>query len=166
MNRPLPKLKMTTGQRWLELLIILLSAALIMGTAWSYNGLPDSIPLHFGISGVADRWGDKSEIWLLPAICIAVGLLLRWLNSRPNIYNYSVPVSPANAQQLYESGARLIRLVRLWVVIIFCVGQASVIDAAFRQGNTPVIWLIWVAVGGLFSSTIWGVYRIHVSATK
>lgn len=166
MSRPLPELEMTNGQRWLEMLIVLLSAALVVGTAWSYSGLPDRIPLHFGASGKADRWGDKFEIWLLPAICIGVGLLLRWLNSRPDMYNYSVPVTPENARQIYQTGARFIRLVRLWVVIIFCLAQASIIDAAFRQGSTPVIWFIWAAIAGLLGTTVWGVYRFHVSAPK
>ena len=43
--------------------------ALITYTVLSaYPALPDRIPVHFGLSGVPDRWGSKSELFLFVGI--------------------------------------------------------------------------------------------------
>jgi uncharacterized membrane protein len=34
----------------------------------AYPALPDRIPVHFGMSGTPDRWGSKSELFIIVAI--------------------------------------------------------------------------------------------------
>jgi len=50
----------------------LLNAALLAVTTFTvaskYPGLPARIPVHFGISGAPDRWGTKSEIFILVGV--------------------------------------------------------------------------------------------------
>jgi len=41
----------------------------------AYPALPDRIPVHFGISGVADRWGSKSELFIFVAISWGLTIL-------------------------------------------------------------------------------------------
>lgn len=166
MKRLPPEIEVSNRQLLLEVIIVVLSAVLMVGTAWAYSSLPERIPMHFGASGLADRWGSKGEVWVLPAVYMLLAITLRWLNGHPHWYNYSVPVTEANARQIYRMGACFMRAIRLWVAVIFCLAQASIIDAAFRQGSTPVIWLIWAAIAGLLVTTVWGVYRFHVSAPK
>lgn len=36
--------------------------------ATNYGSLPDRIPTHFGIQGVPDGWGGKSQIYVSPAV--------------------------------------------------------------------------------------------------
>jgi hypothetical protein len=38
--------------------------------------LPDTVPVHFDISGAPDRWGSKFELLLLPVILIASAFVL------------------------------------------------------------------------------------------
>ena len=33
--------------------------------------LPDTVPVHFDISGMPDRWGSKFELLILPIVLIA-----------------------------------------------------------------------------------------------
>ena len=58
--------------------------ALILWLVPAYDSLPDLMPLHFDAQGNPDRIGERSEIWILPAIGgivylvnISSGLLLR-----------------------------------------------------------------------------------------
>jgi len=48
-----------------------------------YTNLPESVPMHFGLDGKPDRYGNKTEmIWmllLLSAISIAVYFLIKYL---------------------------------------------------------------------------------------
>jgi uncharacterized membrane protein len=51
--------------------------ALITYTVLSrYSSLPDRIPVHFGISGAPDRWGSKSELFILVALVWGLTVLL------------------------------------------------------------------------------------------
>ena len=42
-----------------------------------YPGLPDVIPVHFGLDGTPNRWGSKVELFLI----VAVALLFPVLNA-------------------------------------------------------------------------------------
>lgn len=46
----------------IELLPLFLLFLIFYLTSANYPGLPDQIPTHFNIQGMADSWGDKSEI--------------------------------------------------------------------------------------------------------
>lgn len=39
-----------------------------------YTGLPDSVPVHFNADGEADKFGQKSSLWLHTSILSVVGL--------------------------------------------------------------------------------------------
>jgi uncharacterized membrane protein len=41
-----------------------------------YSALPDRVPVHFGISGSPDRWGSKSELFILVALVWGLTVLL------------------------------------------------------------------------------------------
>ena len=56
---------------------LLLNLTLFAYIGWRYRALPESLPLHFDLLGQPDRFGVRSEIFMLPAI----GLLLLVLNS-------------------------------------------------------------------------------------
>lgn len=48
-------------------------------TASRYRELPDRIPLHFGITGIADSYGPRPFIWLvvgMQLLCAAVYTVL------------------------------------------------------------------------------------------
>lgn len=43
-----------------------------------YSRLPDRVPIHFNVEGLADRWAPRAEgAFLLPGICLLTWLLLR-----------------------------------------------------------------------------------------
>jgi hypothetical protein len=72
----------------------LLLGLLLIGSAWAYPRLPERIPVHFGVSGEADRWEERSVAswYLLPGLALAlVGLnygLARVLPRRPHLFNF------------------------------------------------------------------------------
>lgn len=76
----------------------LLNAALLAVTTYTvvskYPALPDRIPVHFGITGAPDRWGAKSEIfilvgvmWGLTIIFYALSLAMPRLARNPQYLN-------------------------------------------------------------------------------
>lgn len=71
-----------------------------------YGDLPDEVPIHFNLSGEADRWGPKGFIFVAPTImAVIIGVL------------YAVALfntdTTSNGKTLTESGHRtVIRLMR------------------------------------------------------
>lgn len=79
--------------RWLHLLNGLLLSALVGGSLFVYQELPERVPLHFGADGTPDRWADSTLLsWMtLPmiglataALMIGIGIMLprnpKWIN--------------------------------------------------------------------------------------
>lgn len=56
-----------------------LAAAIVfltfLQTASAYPTLPDRVPVHLDASGLADGFGPKFMIWLIPAIQVGTGIL-------------------------------------------------------------------------------------------
>jgi hypothetical protein len=50
-------------------------AATALFTAQYYRGLPDRVPIHFGISGQADGYGPRQLIWLLVAFQLVFAIV-------------------------------------------------------------------------------------------
>ena len=56
--------------KWILCVITVISTILMLFV------LPDTVPVHFDINGMADRWGSKFELLLLPIVLIACAFLL------------------------------------------------------------------------------------------
>ena len=63
-----------------ELVMLLVIAAMFAAAAAVWTAAPSAIPVHWNVSGEADRYGGKFEgLLLLPLMALAVYLLLRYL---------------------------------------------------------------------------------------
>lgn len=51
-------------------LMWIITAVSVIATAAAVSFLPDTIPMHFDITGAVDRYGSKYEIFIFPAINI------------------------------------------------------------------------------------------------
>jgi uncharacterized membrane protein len=59
--------------------VLLIAAAIILFgtaaiTASRYGDLPETIPIHFGLDGTANRYGPRSTVWLLVGMQAALAL--------------------------------------------------------------------------------------------
>lgn len=52
----------------------------LVGSAIAYTGLPERVPVHWNLSGEADRYGSRLELlFITPAMMIGVWAMLRFL---------------------------------------------------------------------------------------
>jgi uncharacterized membrane protein len=77
-------------RRWLPAALI---AGSVLFSLAVYSRLPDQVPVHWGFSGDADRYGTRIEgTFLMPAVMIALLAVMRWFPSRdpraPNIAKF------------------------------------------------------------------------------
>ncbi len=70
---------MVKTTRWTELPQLLLIALMFVASALVWPYAEDRIPTHWNASGEVDRYGDKIELFVLPAITAGLYLLLRYI---------------------------------------------------------------------------------------
>ena len=68
--------------RWTFVLVITIIPWIYLLSIW--NSLPGSIPVHFGINGTPDKYGPKDQIFIWPAVCSVLSILVYLLLT--NIY--------------------------------------------------------------------------------
>src|SRR5687768_1268032 len=71
-ERPKLALPRTPLERVLQVLAAGSVAALLIFMVSVWSRLPQTVPIHFGIDGTPDAWGDRSTLLLLPAIVVAL----------------------------------------------------------------------------------------------
>ena len=115
-QRPVISLGLSPVLVAVELLgaIAILLAVLLIVQFWAV--LPDRIPIHFGYRGLADAWGDKVTIWIVPAVAAIIFAVLTAVSRYPHTFNYPVPINSENARRQYLLGRGLL----VWLKAEIC----------------------------------------------
>ena len=120
-----------------------------------YAGLPDTIPIHFNAKGVADGFGNKGMIWLLPSLTLIMvpGMLLlrRW----PWISNVPLEITEENAVYQYGLIVKLLGFLAAVVSLTFTVIVYDTIEIAHGGSSLLGAWFIPALVIPIFGSMIW-----------
>jgi len=85
----------------------------------NYFDLPEIIPIHFNGAGKADRFGNKTHIFVLPIISTLLFIGLTILNKRPHVFNYPSQITKENAVHQYTYATRMMRVLKLVIVLLF-----------------------------------------------
>ena len=126
--------------RALLLVTAAIAALLLALSAATYAGLPDVIPVHFGVNGV-DRWAPKTFwSWFgLPILAIGLAavnyLVGALLATRPHLMNF-----PRKQRLLALPVDRQQRVMRWWWVLMQTIGLVEVLIMSVAQYG------IWRAV--------------------
>ena len=97
--------------------IAILVSILLIVQFWEV--LPDRIPIHFGFSGLADAWGDKVTIWILPAVATVIFGVLTAVSRYPHTFKYPVRITQENARRQYLVGRSLLVWLKAEVCWLF-----------------------------------------------
>ncbi|HEX2682749.1 MAG TPA: SdpI family protein [Ferruginibacter sp.] len=103
--------------------LILLIPSIYLAIVW--NSLPASVPLHYDLEGNIDRYGDKSELFIMVLILTGLNLLIYLL--LPNIYRIDPKKYAA------ENRDRLYRI--SYAVVVFLTGVLCMIIYTTLHGN-------------------------------
>lgn len=87
--------------------------------AYHYSNLPDLIPTHYGIIGIADDFGANWTIWLLPIISLVLTLSLYYLSKYPHKFNYPYKITEENKTGHYKNAQRLVLGLNLTQLFVF-----------------------------------------------
>lgn len=80
---------------WVLEAVALAAFVAIIGTiAVSWNSLPPQVPIHFGASGEADRFGDKSGLLVIPLVATFLYGLLTAVSGNTRLVNIPLALDP------------------------------------------------------------------------
>ncbi len=117
-NRPRIKIKPTKVDKIIDIISLSVVVAIWAVVSFYYAKLPEIIPIHFNANGIADGYGSKNHILLLPIIATVFFVGLYLLNRVPHIHNYTIKITPENAPEEYTKSTKLIRYVNLILVML------------------------------------------------
>jgi len=142
MNRPRPHLKPTSFDLLLEGLSLLGLLALVALPLLYWGQLPDAIPTHFDASGRPDSYGRKGSLLALPAIAIALYVVLTAMQRVPHTFNYPIEVNADNAKRLYRHSVRMLRLLKMTILLGFTFILHRVILVVLGQAQGLGAWFV------------------------
>lgn len=113
--------------------IAILVSILLIVQFWAV--LPDRIPIHFGLGGLADGWGDKATIWMMPAVAAIIFGVLTAVSRYPHTFNYPVRITAENARRQYLLARSLVAWLKAEICWLFAFVVRQQILVAL--GNAP-----------------------------
>ena len=122
---------------------------------YAFFKLPLTIPIHFGASGKPDGYGNKAILFILPVIGTLIYFGLTWLNQYPQVYNYPIKITEANAQQQYTRATRMMRFLKVAILFIFALIILFTYLTATGFTNGLGSWFLPFSIAIFFAPTIY-----------
>lgn len=143
----------------LDVLETIVSLCCLVGVVvylvFAWQTIPDQIPGHYNAAGEIDRWGDKSELILLPIVSWLMYGLMTLIERFPQIWNTGVRITDENRTEVYRLLKNLIAVVKMVVLLLF--GSLTVISSL--GWNLP-LWFVLGFLALLFGFIAYFVVRL------
>lgn len=120
-----------------------------------WSRLPNSIPIHFDASGVADGWGPKGMIWLLPAISVVMIPSMLIFRRFPWLLNTPVKITEENAEYQYGLFVRLLNVLACVVSLLFLALLNDTISIAGGGESLLGSWFMPIFIVPIVVTLLW-----------
>lgn len=112
------------------------------GIAWitlHWSTLPDTVPIHFGVSGQPDGWAPKPAILIMPAAAtfLYITMTIGQYFGKPNV---PWQITPENRERIYTITRELIWWLKLQITWVFAYIQYTQVEVALghKAGLGPM----------------------------
>ncbi len=164
-KRPVIELPWTTSEKILEFIGILALCTSFFLLARYWSVLPEKIPTHFNFAGKPDGWGGKESLFILPVLGTFMYIIMKLLSKYPQIYNYPVEITEANAAFQYLLGRKVINWLRTLVVILFGYLEWNSINVALGNSAGLGSWFIFAVLTLTFIPPILYIMKARANKT-
>jgi len=133
---------------------ILIAIINLVFAAYSFAKLPATIPIHFGIDGKPNGWGEKYTIFFIPFINLALVGFMASVRKHPLSYlNLPIKLSNNNLEERVKLGKQLLDLISVAISTLFFFVELHIVISSQNpissDGLFFVIFSIVVAILGL-----------------
>lgn len=161
-NHPRLKLSYSPKEKILELLSAVLLLAQFVYIAYVWKSLPETIPIHFGLSGEPDGWGPRGMLLILPAVGVVLSLGMSLVARVPHTHNYLiVKVTEENAERLYRQGRSILFVVKFLLVLIFGYIVYQSVQTAWGVAKGLSVWVIPTIIAAILIYTFGSLYAMY-----
>lgn len=128
---------------------------------FAYTDVPDTIPTHFNFKGEVDGIGQKSTIWVIPILNLALywGMTLLLKKIKPHQMNYPVRVTEKNAAQLYAMSIQMLALLSIGIALTFFSISIETIGIAKKWFNSGLAFTMGM-IGVLTILPFYFIYKM------
>ena len=106
-----------------DIAINMLCLIMIIGTAIylivNWTNIPENVPMHHNFSGEVDRFGNKSEMIILPILTVIMFSFMSVVEHFPQLWNTGIKVTDKNKEYVYRILKNMITTLKLIVVCVF-----------------------------------------------
>ncbi len=146
-NRPIIDIPKEPVDLFIDLASFTILILILGYTFFMYPELPETIPTHFNGKGVADGFGNKATLWLLPSIALVLFIGLFLLNRYPHLHNYMVNITEENAFKNYKFSTKALRIVNFLCALLFGFIQYKMIEGAQEKTAELGSWFLPIIIG-------------------
>ena len=127
------KLKHTIGEKIIIAITLMLSVGNFVYLFMNWSNIPDVVPTHFGVSGMANDFGSKNSLLLSPimATLLSVGMIV--LSYFPKAFNIPVTLNRENIKREYKLGRDLLLVIALEISAFFLYVEVQNIRIALER---------------------------------
>jgi hypothetical protein len=150
-NRPKIKVKLQRADYFIEALGWIVLVCLWTFTLLAYFESKGTEPLQLRETGHAHHPGTGASLFILPCTGTLIFLGMGVLNRYPHLFNYPVAITVKNAVGQYALAVRLIRVLKLLTVSIFCYTAVQKYLNIIRNVLKPDWWIV-IAIVIAFAS--------------
>ena len=146
---------------------LLEAAALGIVLFWVYylpmhwEVLPERVPSGFGGGGLPRGWASKSFLWLLPAVSLALYLIMTVASRYPHMRNFTVQVTEANARRLYAIARQLLILMKLESVGMMGYVEWKMIQTGRGEVTGLDPQVMWTLIAAMLGTALFGVIAMR-----
>ena len=127
-----------------------------------FLNLPETIPTHFNIKGIADGYGNKNDIWMLPLLNLItyLGLTLLITKVKPHHYNYPIKVTEENAPIVYGLSLKMLVWLNFGIAILFTLLSLHTLLLAKEITTIDLGWLLLVFITSITFGPLFFIYKM------
>lgn len=148
----------------LEILAIFGLLALLGLATYYYKLLPTHASSDYGFKNQLLGLGSRNALWMLAALGLALFIFMTLVNRRPEKFNYLVEITPENASNQYTLVIRVIRMLKVFVMLLFAFLIWRNIGILLGKNQGQTIWLLPVVMTITLSATFF--YILKSTAQK
>lgn len=149
------KISRSKGDLVLNVLCLGLLVGIVLFLLVNWEQFPEKVPMHHDLAGRVDRWGDKSEMLILPGIAWGMFIWMSLIEQFPKIWNTGVKVTEENKIQVYRTLKNMIITMKFILVCMF-----SYLTVETAMGLKLSAWFLPVAVVLVFGNMIFWIRKL------
>jgi len=121
-----------------------------------WSRIPAQIPAHFNAAGEVNRWGNRSELIVLPIISWVLYGFITLIERYPQVWNTGITVTEENRERVYRILKNMIAVIKMLMLFVF----ASITVLSSLTLRLP-IWYLGVFLLAVFGSIAFFIVQLN-----